>query len=210
VSGAMNTNLYQEGEKSKAICETCHQIVTTTFARRDVPFSDGNGEVKNILVSVCDHCDQVVAIPAQSTPAIREARFKVVKAIEAQLPAIYLDMLDLAAYTIDSESSTEFRKVLMVFYLHRFASGDYPRERLLKAHRAAVERFKEQRGAARRRLSMKVTLRIAEDIKTLVDDTSMSQTEVFKSVIYQIQADVVEARKPALLKELSALSVIAA
>jgi hypothetical protein len=73
----MNTNLYQEGEKSKAICETCHQIVTTTFARRDVPFSDGNGEVKNILVSVCDHCDQVVAIPAQSTPAIREARFKV-------------------------------------------------------------------------------------------------------------------------------------
>ncbi|MGF6722740.1 hypothetical protein P3T43_002091 [Paraburkholderia sp. GAS41] len=206
----MNTKLYEEGEKSKAICETCDQIVTTTFVRRDVPFSDGNGEAKNILVSVCDLCDEMVAVPAQSTPAIREARLKIVKAVEAQLPAIYLDMLDLAAYTIDSASSTEFRKVLMVFYLHRFASGEYPRERLLRAHRAGMERFKEERGAARRRLSMKVTPRIAEDIQTLIDDTSMSQTEVIKSVIYQIQADVVQARKPALMKELSALSVISA
>jgi hypothetical protein len=210
VSKTVNTKLYEEGEKSKAICSSCQQLVTSTFARRDVPFSDGNGEVKNILVSVCDLCDQVVAIPAQSTPAIREARQKVVKPIEAQLPAIYLDMLDLAAFTIDSTNSTEFRKVLMVFYLHRFASGEYPRERLLKAHRTAVERFKEERGAARRRLSMKVSLRIADDIKTLVDNTSMSQTEVIKSVIYQIQTDVVEARKPALLKELSALSAISA
>jgi hypothetical protein len=155
-------------------------------------------------------CDEVVAIPAQSTPAIRETRQKEVKAIEAQLPAIYLDMLDLAAYTIDSASSTEFRKVLMILYLHRFASGEYPRERLMRAHRSAVARFKEQRGAARRRLSMKVTPRIAEDIKTLTEDTEMNQTEVIKSVIYQIQIDVIEGRKPALMKELGALAVISA
>jgi hypothetical protein len=122
------------------------------------------------------------------------------------LPAIYLDMLDLAAYTIDSASSTEFRKVLMVFYLHRFASGEYPRERLTEepiARPSSVSRRSAE--PTRRRLSMKVTPRIAEDIQTLIDDTSMSQTEVIKSVIYQIQADVVQARKPALMKELSAL-----
>lgn len=206
----MNTKLYEEGEKSKAICECCQRLVSTTFVRRDVPFSDGKGEARNILAAVCDHCEQVVAIPAQSTPAIREARQREVKAIEAQLPAIYLDMLDLAAYTVDSASSTEFRKVLMTLYLHRFASGEYPRERLLKAHRLAVERFKEQRGAARRRLSMKVTPRIAEDIRTLIQDTTMSQTEVIKAVIYQIQADVIESRKPVLMKELGALAVVAA
>jgi hypothetical protein len=206
----MNTKLYIEGEKSKAICDSCQQLVTSTFARRNVPFSDGKGEVKDILVAVCDLCDQVIAVPAQSAPAIREVRQKEAKAIEAQLPAIYLDMLDLAAYAVDSAASTEFRKVLMVLYLHRFASGEYPRERLLKAHRSALARFAEQRGAARRRLSMKVTPRIAEDIKTLTEDTAMNQTEVIKSVIYQIQADVIEARKPALMKELGALAVIAA
>ncbi|WGS49842.1 hypothetical protein LFL96_19175 [Paraburkholderia sp. D15] len=204
----MKTKLYEEGEKSKAICGHCAQLVGTTFVRRDVPFSDGKGEVKNILTAVCDVCDQVVAVPAQSTPAVREARQKEVRPIEAQLPAIYLDVLDLAAYSVDSESSTEFRKVLMMLYLHRFACGEYSQAMLLKAHSAALERFKERRGAARRRLSMKVTPRIAENLKTLMQETTLSQTEVIKSVIYQILWDVIEARKPALMKELAALSVI--
>ncbi len=204
----MTMKLYEDGEKSRAICHHCKQLVGTTFTRRDVPFSDGKGTVKHILAAVCDVCDRVVAVPAQSTPAIREARQKEVRPIEAQLPAIYLDMLDLAAYMIDNTSSTEFRKVLMTLYLHRFASGEYPRARLIKAHFAALERFKERRGAARRRLSMKVTPRIAQDLKTLMHETTMSQTEVIKSLIYQIQLDVIESRKPALMKELEALAVI--
>jgi hypothetical protein len=204
----MKMKLYEEGDKSKAVCSHCKQLGSTTFQRRDVPFSDGKGEVKNILAAVCDTCDRVVAVPAQSTPAIRETRQKEVRPIEAQLPAIYLDILDLAAYMIDSASSTEFRKVLMMLYLHRFASGEYPRARLVNAHRSATERFQERRGAARRRLSMKVTPRIAEDLKTLMQQTTLSQTEVIKSVIYQIQTDVIETQKPALLKELGALSII--
>ena len=63
-----------EGGRGKAICNNCREIVSTTYRRRDVPFSDGNGEAKDILVSVCDACGSVVAIPAQSTPAIKEAR----------------------------------------------------------------------------------------------------------------------------------------
>src|ERR1044072_1742856 len=114
----MKMKLYEEGDKSRAICSHCKQLVSTTFARRDVPFSDGKGEVKNILAAVCNVCDRVVAVPAQSTPAIREARQKEVRPIEAQLPAIYLDILDLAAYMVDGASSTEFRKVLVTLYLH--------------------------------------------------------------------------------------------
>ncbi|PRX98306.1 hypothetical protein [Paraburkholderia sp. BL25I1N1] len=204
----MKMKLYEDGEKSKAVCHHCKQLVSTTFARRDVPFSDGKGEVKNILAAVCDACGNVVAVPAQSTPAVREARRKEVRPIEAQLPAIYLDVLDLAAYIVDSTSSTEFRKVLMILYLHRFASGEFPRALLIKAHRATSERFKERRGEARRRLSMKVTPRIVEDLKTLMHDTTLSQTEVIKSVIYQIHADVIESRKPELMRELGALSVV--
>ena len=123
-------------------------------------------------------------------------------------PAIYLDVLDLAAYMVDSASSTEFRKVLMMLYLHRFASGEYPRARLVRAHELTIERFKERRGAARRRLSMKVTPRIAEDLKALMDATTLTQTQIIKSVIYQIHCDVIESQKPALLKELVALAII--
>ena len=69
-----NQKLFAVGDKSKAICETCKDVVTTTFAIRDVPFSDGVGIAKDILVSVCDCCGEIVATPAQSTPDIKKAR----------------------------------------------------------------------------------------------------------------------------------------
>ena len=68
--------LFQEGDHSKAVCNQCKQVVTTTFARRDMAFSDGKGSVKGILVGICDGCGTVVSTPAQSAPAIREARRK--------------------------------------------------------------------------------------------------------------------------------------
>lgn len=64
---------YTRGDKSRAICEDCNRIVTTTFEIRDVPFFDGSGLAENVLVAVCDDCNSVVAIPAQSALEIRAA-----------------------------------------------------------------------------------------------------------------------------------------
>jgi hypothetical protein len=61
--------IFQEGDKSKAFCHDCAAIVETTFMRRNVPFNDGTGVVKNILSGVCDVCKRVVSVPAQSTAA---------------------------------------------------------------------------------------------------------------------------------------------
>lgn len=66
--------LYRAGDKSKALCGACETAVSTTFAYRDVPFDDGLGTVKDVLAAVCDQCGAVAAIPAQSTPAIRQSR----------------------------------------------------------------------------------------------------------------------------------------
>lgn len=206
----MTAKLFQEGDKSKAICADCGKLVSTTFVRRDVAFSDGKGLAKDILVGVCDRCDAVVSTPAQSTPAIREARQREVKPIEARLPAIYLDVLDLAAYTLDKDSSTEFRKLLMTVYLHRYATGEYPAANLRKARESAQAEYRERRGGSHRRLSLKVTQRVADDLLSLTATTEMSRTDVLKSVIFQIQSDVLETRKPALLRELSTLALLAA
>lgn len=71
---ATGTKLFQEGDTSAALCPHCAKVVSTTFVRRDVAFSDGQGSAKDLLVAVCDVCDAVVATPAQSTPAILAAR----------------------------------------------------------------------------------------------------------------------------------------
>ena len=141
---------------------------------------------------------------------LREARQREVKPIEARLPAIYLDVLDLAAYTLDKDSSTEFRKLLMTVYLHRYATGEYPAANLRKARESAQAEYRERRGGSHRRLSLKVTQRVADDLLSLTATTEMSRTDVLKSVIFQIQSDVLETRKPALLRELSTLALLAA
>jgi hypothetical protein len=66
--------IFQDGGKSRAFCTYCADVVDTTFRHRDVPFSDGSGLARTILVGGCDSCQKTVAIPAQSTPSIASAR----------------------------------------------------------------------------------------------------------------------------------------
>ena len=67
------------GDTQKAVCSECKSIKNAIFDLRDVPFSDGSGIVKNILVGVCESCDQVILTPHQSTPAIKKEYEKIIK-----------------------------------------------------------------------------------------------------------------------------------
>ena len=202
--------ILQEGDKGRAICDRCAGIVATTFVRRDVPFSDGSGLAKNILVGACDTCGQTVSIPAQSTPAIGRARKETATSIEANLPAIYLDVLDCAVRAVDSRASTDFRRMLVTYFVHKAAGSAREARRLQSLHREAAKRFPERRGLARRRLSMKVSARMNEEFEALQERTALSTTELLKSVVVGIQDRILEQPEAALLEELRTLSVIAA
>lgn len=207
---AMDLNLFEEGDKRTAACPNCEQVTATTFLRRNIPLNEGEGMAKAILTEVCDVCGTVAALPAQSMPAVRETRQRGMKSLEALLPAIYMDVLDLASYGVNPANSPEFRKVLMTVYFHRYASGQYSMRDLIDARAAARLHYKERRGGARRRLSMRMSGRAADDLGKLTHETRMSQTDVVKSVIFRIQKDVLETRDPELLKELVVLSLFAA
>lgn len=64
-------NLLNVNDKGQAICESCEQVVSTTYQIRDVPLSDSKIIVPNLLVGVCDICYDTVSIPAQNTPKIK-------------------------------------------------------------------------------------------------------------------------------------------
>ncbi|MHA6160921.1 hypothetical protein [Pseudomonas sichuanensis] len=204
-----------EGDTGKALCEHCQAVVTTRYLRRDVPFSDGQGVARDILVGVCDRCDTVVALPAQSTPAIREARKEQLKSIEARLPAVYLDILDAALHTVCREAGVHLRKLLLAHYLQQLLQAGQG-EGLRPAHEAFLQALEQQRqqrglpaGSATRRLSMKVNAHMAEDFLALMQQADMSQTELLKAVIARIQADVLEARDPQVIATLQRLARLA-
>lgn len=202
------SNFYSEGDKSRAICESCAKLVTTTFGYRDVPFSDGTGTVKNILVGICDHCNTVASIPAQSTPAISKAREKATESLEASLPAPYLDLLDLACLKIDTANSIHLRKALLSYYVRQFASGAFEIKRLKLLEEGLIRQAKMET-TARRRLSMKTTARLLLDFDRLVDMTSMKKTQALKAIIGAIQEDIVNDGRPELVSKIKEFSVFA-
>jgi hypothetical protein len=201
--------LHYPGEKSRAVCGT-DGLVSTTFAYRDVPFSDGSGVAKQVLVGVCDRCGEVVSIPPQSTPAIGAARDKADVSIEAMLPAMYVDALDLACYRIDPGVSRDFRKRLLMYYVHRYASGKMsPRSIAKITNNVGVALHKGAPSAVRRRLSMKVSPAMSRSVEKLLAATKLTKTELFKSLVVQIEEEIVEPRRPANLEELQALASVA-
>ena len=62
---------YKVNDKTKGVCHQCKKLVEATMMIRDVPSSEGK-IVKNILVSVCDECNSVIATPQQSAKEIKK------------------------------------------------------------------------------------------------------------------------------------------
>ena len=200
--------IFHEGDHGKAFCVDCDDVVRTTYARRDVPFSDGRGQARNILVGVCDQCGTTVAIPAQATAAIAKARKAATRAIEVNLPATYIDVLDHAVHRIDSEASMDFRRALLTYFVHKAALDARAAAVLRLSHRKAMAFFPEERGIARRRISLKVPQRVTDDFRKLEASTDLNTTELLKSVVFLIRQRVLEEPKPRLIGELQALSAI--
>ncbi len=201
--------LYLAGEKSVAICDADGRV-STTFKYRDVPFSDSSGTAKQILVGVCDRCGKVVSIPPQSTPAIKASRTVADVPIEAMLPAVYLDALDLACYRIDPSTTPDFRKRLLLYYLHRSSRNKTSIQRLARAIKRTDKIFS---GAAaisgKRRLSMKVSPAVSRMVDLLAEATKSSKTDLIKGTVVQIREGIVEPVKPEHLVELRTLAMLA-
>jgi hypothetical protein len=193
--------LYSAGDKSKAICETCQELVETTFLYRDVPFDDGSGMVKDILASVCDRCGEVVAIPAQSLPAIRRAREKVEASLEAQVPASDIEVLDAAATRISERASARHRKVLLAFYVRKMARDPQAGERLKHLFLEA-KALRPKAKVPRKRLSFKVSHDFEEEFAQLAKISGLKKTQVLRGVVHEIRSDLVYPEHPASLPQL--------
>jgi hypothetical protein len=195
--------LYSAGDKSKAICETCQDTVETTFLYRDVPFDDGTGKAKDILASVCDRCGEVVAIPAQSLPAIRRAREKVEVSLEAQVPASDIEVLDAAATRISERASVRHRKFLLAFYVRKMVRDPQGAERIKQLFlEAKAIKPKATVKVPRKRLSFKVSHDFEEEFAALAKISGLKKTQVLRGVVHEIRSDLVAPEHPASLPQL--------
>lgn len=183
------------GDTQTAACEHCKAFEAITFKLRDVPFSDGSGTVRNVLVGVCDKCQSVVSLPHQSTPAVKRKLDQQRKAIESRIPSHMIDILNLASHEISGD--IDFSSSLMKFYVHALSTKEISPE--------GMSNFKTSplfQGKAQKRLSIKGRV-IGDEIKQLKEITHIAKTtDLLKSVILKINDDLLVHKNEKLIRHL--------
>lgn len=206
--------LYQPGDKSRAVCPHCAKLVTTTFNYRDVPFDDGSGTVRDILTAVCDECAQVVAVPAQSTPAIRNARDVADISLEVSIPAPEVEILDAAAYRIDPRATTRFRKSLFAYYLSKWqretGALDHLGEDVMTwlTQRQALSKQIAGIKIPKRRISFKLSPATNQNVHKIMDRTNLDKTKLMRGVIMMTEREILSDEPGPVIRELQEIAAI--
>ena len=193
-------NILKVGDQEKAACDKCSAFVTVSYKLRDVPFSDGCGIVKQVLVGVCEQCDAVCVLPHQSTPVVKRALKKQRKPVEGRIPAHMMDILNMASAEVGC--GTDFVPHIMKYYVHALASEEISSRQLAKYLNSDLAQ-----GRAEKRISLKGQ-HVIEDVKELKVLTHLDKTsDLIKSVILKINDDILQKKRQ---RPLSALRGIAA
>ena len=185
-------HLYREGDRSEAICHACRKRVGTRFGVRTVRLEESGVEVPDVLVAVCDECGGTVAVPAQSSPKLREARERrKAESLEARIPSHLDDVIHLLSNHFAAAVAT-FRPSLLRFYLREVASDD-----------AFARRVKELADTelAQGRARARVSLRAPDDLLREVRDRSRqvgigSDADLIRGILVAAKEDVLEGKAP--------------
>lgn len=209
--------LYSPGDKSRAICEHCGGLVATTFGYHDVPFSDGKGLAKGILAATCDTCGAVVAVPAQSTPAIAKAREQAETPLEVVLPAPEMEILDAVAFRIDPQATPRFRKAVFTYYIGLLDEEPGLVDRLKTGLDGWLKRTLDIRKQARkskisvpsRRVSMKIAARTEVKLERVMLKAGLNKTDVLRGIVMLTKDDVLDVESLAKSKAGKDLQMLA-
>lgn len=188
------------GDKSQAICKSCKAVVSTTYLLRTVPFDDGDGEVKDVLVSVCNTCDTICSLPRQSTPAVKKALTTKRKPIECKVPAHMIAILDLACNEIGCE--TDFKNQMFKYYINKIAHDE---SALSELHKNSENELIE--GKPDKRISIKGR-RVKDDLNLIIEKTKITKiTDIIKLITIQIGTEILDMKKPGPIKDLKTIAI---
>jgi hypothetical protein len=185
-------HLWKEGDRSEAICRACEKRVTTRFAVRGYTLQESRVEVPDLLVAVCDECGGIVAIPAQSSPRLKEARERrKAESLEAKIPSHLDDVIHLLAERF-ATAVAAFRPDLLRFYLGEVIS-DAPfaaRVKTLAGSDLAA-------GRARMRISLRAPQHMLDAAREAARNVGITtDADLIRGILVAAKEDVLEGMTP--------------
>ncbi len=177
------------GDKGEAICDACSRRVTTTYEYRSVHLDRSDVDVDDVLVGVCDRCDQIVSIPSQSTPKLKEERLEKRTLVNYRLPRHLDDVLRLIADELDA-STASFSPLVLRFYLREIQQDQAFARRVARLAKTDL---------AHGRAETRLAFRLSEDLLSSAWANARNvgirtKTDMVKGLIVAAKEDVLESR----------------
>ena len=192
--------IIQEGEKGIALAPELGRV-PVVYKYRDLTLDSGT-TVKSVLVGVHEESDEVLVIPAQSTPRIKEVREAAKEEVlEARVPRELEDILALLAEHY-SVTPKKFSPAVIRFYLHSAASSPPLARRLDKLSRTRLAHGKR---SARIRVRCEASL--SEQVTRLAAAFSnANQSDLMRGAIIAAKQDILDSRAKRRSQQLEAVA----
>jgi hypothetical protein len=184
--------LVKEGDASEAICRHCKAIVSTTYRTRTYRLVTTGVDVPGALVGVCDLCDNVAVIPAQTSPRIGQAldRRKE-ESLEARIPTHLEDVIHLMAREFEAPVQT-FRPSVLRFYLREIASDAEFAERVQRLARSELAQ-----APARARVSLRAPEGLFSEAREQARNAGIAtDAEMLRGLLLAAKEDVLDGADP--------------
>jgi hypothetical protein len=184
--------IWREGDRSEAICHGCRKRVETRFEVRTVRLPESGIDVPDVLAAACMECGETAAIPAQSSPRLKEARERrKAEELEARIPTHLDDVVHLLADHY-AAAVASFRPSLLRFYLREVAGDD-----VFAARVKALSATELARGRARSRVSLRAPEELLRSARERARAAGIdSDADLIRGILLAAKEDVLEGRAP--------------
>ena len=180
--------ILQEGEKSKAICNTCEELRGITYLYKDFTLKNGT-KVPNVLQGICDKCGKAATIPAQSTPKIKQYLEAKDVSLEVRIPRILEDVL----YNIGYKSHLEASQTLK--YIINFYTRKLQEPHSASARRIFMNFINEHplfKDSQKSRISLRISKTVDDKINGLAAEFSLNKSQYILSLLHKAKVDLIE------------------
>jgi hypothetical protein len=189
--------ILQEGEKSKAICNSCEELRGITYVYKDYTLKSGL-KVPNVLQGICDDCGKAVTIPSQSTPKIKQYLEEKDVSLEVRIPRILEDVLYNIGYKSHLEVSQAL-KYIINFYSRKFNEPHNASNKKIFMH--FIEDHPLLKDSRKSRISLRISKSVDDKINDLAAEFSLNKSQYILSLLLKAKEDLIENGNKRAAKE---------
>lgn len=197
--------ILKSGDRLEAICERCGDLVEGTYQYRSVPLHKTGVTVPNVLVGVCDVCEEIISIPSQSTPRLKEARERHIEKVPLRLSRELEDVVRLVADSLHAPADAVTGLVLR-YYLNL---ARHEKSLLRRVARALQDPIVKQPQTVRASVNVDADA-LKEVEREMVTEGIHHRSDLMRGFLVVAGEDVLDNRAPRRRETLQELAVVAA